>query len=293
MTDPVFRFAPSPNGRLHLGHALSALINFEMARRMGGRFLLRLEDIDTTRCRPEFEQAIYEDLAWLGIVWEEPVRRQSDHFELYRATVEALDRRGLVYPAFETRADIAALVAAEETHGPWPRDPDGAPLFPGAEAKTMSQHERMRRIGRGEPYALRLHMEAATREVGPLIWTETGAGPHGETGTTVADPAAWGDIVLARKEVPTSYHLSVVVDDAAQGVTAVVRGADLFHATSVHRLLQTLLGLPAPVWHHHRLVLDDTGRKLSKSDGSTALASLRAAGATPADIRRHLGLPPA
>jgi glutamyl-Q tRNA(Asp) synthetase len=293
MTRPVFRFAPSPNGRLHLGHALSALLNFEMAQRTGGRFLLRLEDIDQSRCRPEYEQAIFEDLAWLGIVWEEPVRRQSQHFDVYRQTVERLDRRGLIFPAFESRAEIAALVAAEEQRASWPRDPDGVPHFPGAHAKTLSLHERMRRIGRGDPYALRLHMRVAALEAGPLDWTETGEGPSGETGQIGADPQAWGDVILARKDIPTSYHLAVVVDDAAQGVTVVVRGVDLFHATSVHRLLQRLLGLPAPIYHHHPLVRDEIGQKLSKSDAATGLFELRGAGLTPADVRRQLGLPPA
>jgi glutamyl-Q tRNA(Asp) synthetase len=290
MTAPVFRFAPSPNGRLHLGHAFSALLNFEMAQRTGGRFLLRMEDIDQSRCRPDYEQAIYDDLSWLGITWETPVRRQSEHFDLYRQTVERLDRRGLIYPAFESRAEIAALVAAQDREGAWPRDPDGVPHFPGAGAKTMSRHERMRRIGRGDPYALRLHMGIAVAQSGPLTFTETGAGPGGETGDIPADPSAWGDVILARKEVPTSYHLAVVVDDAAQGVTAVVRGMDLFHATGVHRLLQTLLELPAPVYHHHRLIYDAAGRKLSKSDMATGLAELRASGMTPADIRARLGL---
>jgi glutamyl-Q tRNA(Asp) synthetase len=290
MSRPVFRFAPSPNGFLHLGHAFSAILNAEMAARTGGRFLLRIEDIDTTRCRPEFEAAILEDLAWLGLTWESPVRRQSENLDAYKQAVQKLDRMGLVFPAFESRAGIADLVARHEAQGPWPRDPDGAPLYPAHDAKTMSQHERMRRIGRGDPYALRLHMGIAQAQAGALDWTETGAGPKGETGLVPAQPSAWGDVVLARKEVPTSYHVSVVVDDALQGVTAVVRGQDLFHATSVHRLLQTLLGLPAPVYHHHRLVLDEEGRKLAKSNASTSLRALRAAGASPDEIRRMVGL---
>jgi glutamyl-Q tRNA(Asp) synthetase len=286
---PVFRFAPSPNGHLHLGHALSALLNADMARAAGGRLLLRIEDIDATRCRPEYEAAIYEDLRWLGLVWEEPVRRQSEHFADYRAALGKLDAMGLVYPSFESRAEIAAMVAAKEATAPWPRDPDGAPLYPGA-AKTMSAAERTERVASGAPYALRLDMQAALAGVPRLTWSETGVGPAGETGTIAADPAAWGDVILARKDTPTSYHLAVVVDDAAQGATDVVRGRDLFQATSVHRLLQALLGLPEPRYHHHRLLADAGGANLSKSTRSTGLRELRAQGLTPADIRRIAGL---
>jgi glutamyl-Q tRNA(Asp) synthetase len=289
MSAPVFRFAPSPNGYLHVGHALSALINFDMARAVGGRLLLRIEDIDRTRCRPEYEAAIHEDLAWLGIAWEEPVRRQSEHFDDYRVALAQLEAQGLVYASFESRAEIAALVAEREAKGPWPRDPDGAPLYPGS-ATTLSTAERQRRMEAGGAYALRLDMAAALKRTGALDWTETGAGPGGESGTVTAAPAAWGDIVLARKETPTSYHLSVVVDDALQGVSQVVRGQDLFWSTSVHRLLQALLGLPAPTYYHHRLVLDADGRKLSKSTQATALRMLHQGGATPADIRKMVGL---
>src|SRR3954454_15524409 len=285
MTRPVFRFAPSPNGHLHLGHALSALINFEMARAAGGRFLLRIEDIDAARCRPHYEQAIYEDLAWLGIAWEQPVRRQSAHFDDYRAALARLDALGLVYPSFESRGEIARLVAEREAQAPWPRDPDGAPLYPGA-ARTLSPAERRQRLATGAPYALRLDMAAATARTGALIWTESGQ--DGEAGSVAAVPEAWGDVVLARKDMPTSYHLAVVVDDARQGVTDVVRGQDLFWSTSVHRVLQALLGLPSPRYHHHRLIRDDAARKLSKSTRATPLRSLRQQGATPADIRRML-----
>ena len=289
MPPPVFRFAPSPNGYLHLGHALSALRNAEMARAKGGRLLLRIEDIDTTRCRPEYEAAIYEDLAWLGLQWEAPVRRQSEHYEDYSAALAKLEAMGLIFPSFETRAEIARLVAARETQGPWPRDPDGAPLYPG-QANVMPDSERKRRMGDGEPYALRLDMRAALARAGRLSWVETGAGPAGETGIVAADPAAWGDVILARKETPTSYHLAVVIDDAAQGIGEVVRGRDLFHSTGVHRLLQTLLGLPQPYYHHHRLILDADGNKLSKSTQSTGLRELRAGGASPSQIRRLAGL---
>ncbi len=281
----AFRFAPSPNGCLHLGHAFSALLNADLARASGGRLLLRIEDIDATRCRPEYELATYEDLAWLGVEWETPVRRQSDHLDAYRAALAKLEALGLIYPAFESRTEIARLAASEN----WPRDPDGAPLYPGT-GKAVSAEERHRRIKAGEPYALRLDMDAALARAGALNWRETGEGPGGERGVIAADAAAWGDVVLARRDVPTSYHLSVVVDDALQGVTQVVRGNDLFYATSVHRLLQVLLGLPQPMYRHHRLILDESGKKLSKSTQATGLRELRRKGVTPADIRRLVGL---
>ena len=287
---PVFRFAPSPNGYLHLGHAFSALLNFDLARQTGGRFLLRIEDIDPVRCRPEFEAAIYQDLDWLGIDWEEPVRRQSQQLADYRDALDKLAAEGLVYPSFESRAEIAKLVAQREANAPWPRDPDGAPLYPGV-AKLLSSDERVRLLGSDVPYALRLDMAAACARAGGLDWVEHGEGPDGETGLVTARPQAWGDVILARKETPTSYHLSVVIDDALQGVTEVVRGRDLFWSTSVHRLLQRLLGLPQPAYRHHRLILDGAGQKLAKSTQATGLRELRAGGATPADIRRLVGLP--
>jgi glutamyl-Q tRNA(Asp) synthetase len=286
---PVFRFAPSPNGYLHLGHAYSALLNFDSARQTGGRFLLRIEDIDPTRCKPEFETAILGDLDWLGIAWEQPVRRQSRHLADCRAAIEKLSARGLLYPSFESRAEIAKLVGQREANGRWPCDPDGAPLYPGT-AKLLSGDQRARLFQSGAPFALRLDMAAARATVGDLNWIERGKGPEGETGKVAARPEAWGDVLLARRETPTSYHLSVVIDDALQGVTEVVRGRDLFWSTSVHRLLQALLGLPQPTYRHHRLVLDDAGQKLAKSTGSTGLRELRAAGATAADIRRLVGL---
>jgi glutamyl-Q tRNA(Asp) synthetase len=287
---PVFRFAPSPNGYLHLGHACSALLNFDAARQSGGRFLLRIEDIDSARCRPEFEAAIYQDLAWLGVTWETPVRRQSEHLDAYREALEKLSAQGLIYPSFESRAEIAKLVAQREAEAPWPRDPDGAPLYPGA-AKSLAPEEQARLLQSGAPYALRLDMAAASARAGDLEWSELGEGrPDGETGMVAARPQAWGDVVLGRKETPTNYHLSVVIDDALQGVTEVVRGNDLFWSTGVHRLLQHLLGLRVPVWRHHRLILDTEGRKLSKSTEATGLRELRAGGATPADLRRLVGL---
>lgn len=289
MPPPVFRFAPSPNGYLHLGHAFSALLNADLARETGGRFLLRIEDIDPARCRVEFEAAIGEDLAWLGLSWEKPVRRQSEHFAEYRAALEELTALGLVYPSFESRTEVARLIAEREKEAPWPRDPDGAPLYPGS-ARLLSAEERQRLLKSGAPFALRLDMAAACARVGKLCWTERGEGPAGEAGTITADPAAWGDVIIARKETPTSYHLSVVVDDALQGTTEVVRGQDLFWATSVHRLLQELLALPQPAFRHHRLIRDEAGQKLSKSTDATGLRELRARGVTAAEIRRRIGL---
>jgi glutamyl-Q tRNA(Asp) synthetase len=270
----VFRFAPSPNGYLHLGHAYSALLNADLARAADGRLLLRIEDIDETRCRPEYEAAIYEDLRWLGVHWDEPARRQSERYDDYRAALAKLDALGLIYPSFESRAEIARMAGG--------RDPDGAPLYSGA-GKSLSAVERQSRIDAGEPYALRLDMNAAIARTGALLWNEDGK-------SVDANPLAWGDVVLARKETPTSYHLSVVVDDAAQGVTDIVRGEDLFHATSVHRVLQALLGFSAPRYRHHRLILDTDGRKLSKSTQATGLRELRAQGKSPVDIRAMVGL---
>lgn len=288
----ICRFAPSPNGRLHLGHAFSALVNADAARRLSGTFLLRMEDIDATRCRPDYEQAIRDDLAWLGVTPDAPPRRQSEHFADYAAALARLEGMGLVYPAFESRSDIARAVSELETATcrPAPRDPDGAPLYPFPRT-AMADRERQARRAAGAPFVLRLDMAAALAAAGGrLSWQEAEGAPEGPLRTVPADPAQWGDVVLARKDVPTSYHLSVVVDDAIQGITHVIRGMDLFHATSVHVLLQRLLGLPAPVYHHHRLILDASGHKLSKSNAAVSLAALRAAGATPEDIRRRLGL---
>jgi len=289
MPPPVFRFAPSPNGYLHLGHAYSALLNADLARQAGGRLLLRVEDIDATRCRPEFEAAIYEDLAWLGLAWETPVRRQSEHFASYRAALDRLAAKGLIYPSFESRAEIARMVAERDANTVWPRDPDGAPLYPGT-AKRLSARERETLMASGAPYALRLDMAAALASAGNLDWTEDGEGPGGETGRVAARPEAWGDVILARKDTPASYHLAVVLDDALQGVADVVRGQDLFWATSVHRLLQRLLDLPAPRYRHHALLRDAAGAKLSKSTEATGLRELRAEGVTPAEVRRRIGL---
>jgi glutamyl-Q tRNA(Asp) synthetase len=285
---PVFRFAPSPNGPLHLGHALSAFLNRDMAQAAGGRLLLRIEDIDLTRCTPEFEQGIYTDLEWLGIGWEKPVRRQSDHFVDYQAALKTLIDRGLAYPAFLTRGEVKARVAAAEAAGdPWPRDPDGSPLYP-PDDRERSEDERQAMLASGIRHAWRLDMMKALDMIGePLFWDET---VDGETVRSAADAARWGDVILSRSDAPSSYHLSVVIDDALQGVSHVVRGLDLHHATAVHRVLQTLLDLPAPIYHHHRLITDADGRKLSKSNGDTGLADLRAGGVTAHDVRHLLGL---
>lgn len=285
LAKPVFRFAPSPNGYLHLGHALSALLNYDMARAAGGRLLLRIEDIDPTRCRPEYEKAIYQDLAWLGIEWEQPVRRQSEYFGEYRAALEKLIDESLVYTSFASRSEIVRLIAKQGAG--WPRDPDGAPLYPG-KADEMAAVDRLRRIEKGEPYALRLDLKAALRRLkNPLSWQETG---EGAARKIKARPERWGDVVLGRKETPASYHLACVLDDALQGVTHVVRGMDLYESTSIHRLLQEILGLPAPVYHHHRLILGADGKKLAKRDPSTTLRDLRAQGWSASDVRKKVEL---
>lgn len=278
MSRPVFRFAPSPNGPLHAGHAFSALLNADAAARCGGRFLVRIEDIDRARCTPEKERAALADLAWLGFAWEEPVRRQSEHFTLYAQALGRLETMGLVYRCFATRGEIARAADGRA-------DPDGAPLYPGLWREPSPQRVATA-MSEGRTYAWRLDMDRAlAMALKPLTWMESGRGPAGETGSIIADPAAWGDVILARKDTPTSYHLAVVVDDAAQDVTHVVRGQDLFYATAVHVLLQTLLGLPRPRYHHHRLILGADGRKLAKSHGSPSLADMRASGATSQDVR--------
>lgn len=287
-TPPVFRFAPSPNGHLHLGHAYSALFNAKLAREAGGRLLLRIEDIDPERSRPEYEQAIYEDLAWLGLRWEEPVRRQSQHLSDYQVAIERLAEEGLVYHCFCTRGEIAAAVGKlSDRLGSWPRDPDGSPFYPGT-CKHLSDQDKDRRAASGRHAAMRLDMQAALARAQDRIgWCEFFEG--GEPRDVNAEPSLWGDAIVARKDVPTSYHLAVVIDDALQGVTDVARGMDLFNATSLHRLLQTVLELPAPRYHHHRLVEDDEGRKLSKSEGSRTLRSLREEGVSAQEVRRRLG----
>jgi glutamyl-Q tRNA(Asp) synthetase len=286
---PVFRFAPSPNGELHLGHALSALVGYERAKAAHGRFLLRIEDIDLGRTRQEFVDGIFEDLAWLGLAWEEPVLFQSQRFDAYQDAARQLQAMGLVYPCFATRSEIEAAATAGAI------DPDGAPLYPGL-WKGRAPEEIARMAETGAPAALRIDMEAALRLAGarlggrPLTFTELGedSEPH----TVEARPERWGDAVIVRKDVPTSYSLAVVVDDAWQGVTHVTRGRDLLAATDLHRLLQVLLDLPEPVYHHHRLIVDEAGRKLAKSARDTGLRELRARGVAPTEVRRLIGLGP-
>ncbi|WP_310412783.1 tRNA glutamyl-Q(34) synthetase GluQRS [Mycoplana sp. BE70] len=287
----VFRFAPSPNGLLHLGHAYSAMLNHNLAMAAGGRFLLRIEDIDTVRCRPEYEEAIYRDLHWLGIEWGRPVRRQSEHFPFYQRALDELIARSLAYPAFLSRAEVRDRVAAfEAVGGTWPRDPDDAPCYP-TEERDLDRGLAGGWIAEGRQHAWRLDMdkalEAANEKLAgrSLDWSETGMGPDGETGLVSAQPEHWGDVILSRPDAPSSYHLSVTLDDAAQGVTHVVRGRDLFHATSVHRLLQVLLDLPQPQYRHHGLVLSADGRKLSKSNQDTGILAYREKGLSPADLR--------
>lgn len=290
---PVFRFAPSPNGLLHLGHAYSALLNLATARAVGGRMLLRIEDIDTVRCTPAHERRMLVDLEWIGFEWDAAPRRQSEHFDDYRAALDDLLAEGLVYPATLSRGEARRRIAMAEsrTGAPWPRDPDGAPLYPGEE-RLLSVHERDIILASGRDHALRLDMAAACARLGSDPgWREEGAGPDGQAGEIRSQPMAWGDVVLGRRDIPASYHLACVIDDALQGVTHVMRGRDLFHATSVHRVLQELFRLPEPVYLHHDLIVDEAGAKLSKSRGDTALRELREAGATPGDIRRMVGLP--
>lgn len=279
------RFAPSPAGYLHLGHAFAALTAYGAARAAGGTFVVRIEDIDQSRCRPEYEAAIFEDLAWLGIEWEEPVRRQSEHFDDYAAALAALGKTGVLYPCFCTRREIAEEIAraVDAPHGP------EGPLYPGT-CRGLSPVEREARMA-SESYALRLDIAKAEECMRlPVDFEEQGRGPGGERGMRSVQPRLLGDVVLARKELPTSYHLAVVVDDALQDIQVVTRGEDLYHATHIQRVLQELLGLPAPMYGHHRLVLDEAGKKFSKRNRAVTLRSLRAAGVKPAAIRERLGL---
>jgi glutamyl-Q tRNA(Asp) synthetase len=283
VSDPGFvtRFAPSPTGYLHRGHALSALTAFEAARAAGGRFFLRIEDIDRTRCRPEYEAAVYEDLAWLGLEWETRVRRQSDHMADYGAALRELSERGLTYRCFRTRREIAEAIESA---------PHGAlEVFRGS---ALPAEEEARRVAAGEPYAWRLSLDAAKRALGgfaDLAFVEEGEGPGGERGLIPGRPELGGDVVLARKDVGVAYHLAVVVDDALQGVTHVIRGRDLFEATHVQRLLQALLALPTPAYRHHRLLTGPDGRRFAKRDGAQTLRELRGSGMTPQALRGELG----
>ena len=289
----VTRFAPSPTGLLHLGHAHAALFAERAARQArgeaGGRFLLRIEDIDRGRCRPAFESAIAEDLSWLGLAWEAPVVRQSERLAVYRRALDRLDGRGLLYPCFCTRKDIQAEIARanQAPHGAPKQGPDG-PLYPGT-CRALGEAERRAGVAAGRPYALRLDVAAAAAAAGPLAWIEHGRGLEGAA--VAAEPEIHGDVVLARKDVPTSYHLAVTVDDAEQGITLVTRGEDLAPATHVHRLLQALLDLPVPQWHHHGLVEDAAGRRLAKRDDALAIRTLRDRGLSPAEVRCMAGFP--
>jgi glutamyl-Q tRNA(Asp) synthetase len=277
MPQPVFRFAPSPNGELHLGHAYSALFAERAAKESGGVFLLRIEDIDFTRCRPEFTAGIFTDLAWLGLSWPEPVRFQSSYLDDYAAAQDRLRDMGLLYPCFCTRKDVVASAHAF--------DPEGNVLYAGT-CRKLSSSALEDLIAEGAPFSLRLDMEGACRMSPRLYFADQ------EQGEVAADPRRWGDVILARKDIPTSYHLSVVVDDAIQGVTHVTRGKDLYEATHIHRLLQALLGLPTPHYHHHKLITTSAGRKLAKSLHDPSLRMLRNSGVTPAELRECLGFAP-
>lgn len=269
------RFAPSPTGYLHKGHAFSALTAFEAARTAGGRFVLRIEDIDATRCRPEFEAAIYEDLAWLGLNWETPVRRQSEHLDDYQAALARLEADGLTYRCFRTRKEVAQAMASAP-HGPME-------VFRGG---PLPAEEEARRLAAGEAFAWRLSLDAAARRLGGferLSFVEEGEG------VVAIRPELGGDVVLARKDVGVAYHLAVVVDDALQGITHVIRGRDLFEATHVQRLLQALLGLPEPTYRHHALLVGPDGKRFAKRDRAETLRSLREGGVSAADVRKELG----
>jgi glutamyl-Q tRNA(Asp) synthetase len=286
---PVLRFAPSPNGELHLGHALSAFVCYEQAKALGGRFLVRIEDIDAARTRAEHVAQIFEDLHWLGLAWEEPVLRQSTRMAAYRAASERLEALGILYRCFATRTEIDAAATAAGSG----TDPDGAALYPGL-WKSRSDRDIAEALAACRPYALRLDMAAAMRAADAILkgrrLSFVELGDEEVPRTVEAHPERWGDAVIVRKDVATSYHLAVVVDDACQGVTHVTRGRDLLAATDLHRLLQVLLGLPAPIYRHHRLIADADGRKLSKSARDTSLRSLRERGISPCDVRRLVGL---
>ncbi|MGF7160970.1 glutamyl-Q tRNA(Asp) synthetase [Rhodoligotrophos appendicifer] len=289
MRRPRFRFAPSPNGELHLGHAFSALFTQARARQSDGDFILRIEDIDFIRCRAAYADAILEDLRWLGIEWLEPVRRQSDHLGLYRDALARLDRMGLLYPCYASRQQVRDALVGRKN---WPVDPDGAPLYPGLH-KGLSREERAELERTGMPAAWRLDMDRALARLDqPLTFREQGSGPQGQGGLVPAHPERWGDLVLGRRDIGVSYHIAVVIDDAEQGIEEITRGQDLFHATGVHRLLQALLELPEPTYRHHRLIGDEMGRKLSKSAHDRSLRSLREEGLTAAEVRVTLGFQP-
>ncbi|MEP0067815.1 tRNA glutamyl-Q(34) synthetase GluQRS [Pyruvatibacter sp.] len=286
MNSLATRFAPSPNGHLHPGHAFSALTAWDWAKANSARFVLRIEDTDRTRSRTEFEQSQLEDLAWLGLEWETPVRRQSEHMADYQKGLDRLTQLGVIYPCFCTRKDITEAAIA-------PHGPEGV-IYPGT-CRHLSQDIRATKIAEGTAHALRIDatraLAIAERLTGNrLTFTEEGSGPQGETGRLPGDPTPMGDAVIARKDGVIAYHLAVVMDDAAQGITHIIRGQDLFFATPMHRVLQVLLDLPEPTYHHHRLIIDDTGERMAKRRGSKTLRDLRAQGTAPEDIRRLVGL---
>jgi len=285
----VTRFAPSPTGRLHLGHAFAALQAYEAARAAGGRFLLRIEDIDQTRVRPEFEAAIYEDLSWLGLSWETPVLRQSEHLATYHAALETLAARGLIYRCFKTRQEVLDEIG-RAPHGPEVYGPE---VYGGVyRGEPLAEEEEAERLGRGEAFAWRLSLARARNALSgfdDLGFQEEGQGPDGEHGWIKADPELAGDVILARKDVGVAYHLAVVVDDGRQGVTHVIRGQDLFPAAHIQRLLQALLNLPTPTYRHHRLLMGADGKRLAKRNGGETLSDLRAAGVTPMEVRARAG----
>lgn len=278
MTSYLTRFAPSPTGLLHVGHAASVWFAWDHAGRSPGNFILRIEDIDGTRCRPEFEKAIYDDLHWLGVSWAAPVRRQSEHFAEYRAMLDQLDGMGLLYPCFCTRKEIEEEIARSPSA---PHGPEGH-LYPGT-CKQLSASERADKIAQGLPYAIRIDMDKASAMAGPLRWHDLSAGWQDAT------PGILGDAVLARKDTPVSYHLCVTHDDALQGVSLVTRGQDLFHATHLHRLLQALLDLPTPDYDHHRLLFGPDGKKFSKRNKGLTLGAVRQKGFSPDELQRMLG----
>ncbi len=278
---PVLRFAPSPNGLLHLGHAYSALFTAQWAKELGGQFRLRIEDVDITRCKPEFTEAIFEDLRWLGLTWPEPVMVQSNRFDIYSAAAEKLKRMDLIYPCFCSRAEIRQNAGGR-------LDPDGAPLYPGT-CRHQSRSEISRRLADGEPANWRLKADELMARTGPLTFTTLGPTPHDRPQIAYARLERWGDVVIQRKDVPTSYHLSVVVDDAAEGITHVTRGRDMEAATDIHVALQFVLGLKSPIYAFHKLILDEEGHKLSKSIQSQSLRALREVGWSPERIRHELG----
>ncbi|WP_120497806.1 tRNA glutamyl-Q(34) synthetase GluQRS [Kiloniella sp. EL199] len=275
----IFRFAPSPSGYLHLGHAYSALYSWTQAQKNDAQFILRIEDIDTTRCRKEFAEAIYEDLSWLGLKWPDLPRVQSEHMDDYQQALTKLKDHNLLYPCFCTRKEIQNEV---QQSGRAPHGPDGL-IYPGT-CRNLSLSQRERRIAQGDGYALRLNMARACPLAGELYWLDQ------RKGKIKATPEIFGDIVLARKDIHTSYHLSVTVDDALQNISCITRGTDLFEATHIHRLLQALLKLPVPTWHHHDLIHDDKGNRLAKRHNALAIRELREQGKNPDDIKKMVGL---